>query len=89
MPLLCYGCMLVQGLDGRTVLGRVWGTARYDMVFGGEGICSQSGFALPTTTIGIASVRFHLLLAFCLCIFSAWGTVWDSLTNVFASAHVS
>ena len=36
MPLLCYGCVLVQGLDGRTVLGRVWGTAGYDIPLSDE-----------------------------------------------------
>ena len=33
MPLLCYAYCTCKGLDGRTVLGRVWGTAglcRYD-----------------------------------------------------------
>ena len=59
------------------------------LVFGGEGICSQSGFALPSTTIGIASVMLCLLLPFCFCIVNAWGTDWGSLTTVFASAHVS
>ena len=55
----------------------------------GEGICSQSGFPLPTTTIGIVSVGLHLLLPFCFCIVNDWGTVWGNLTIVFASACVS
>ena len=59
------------------------------LAFGGDGIWSQSCVALPTTTIGVASVIFCLPILFLFSIVRALGTDWESLKMAFESADKS